>query len=44
MKSKSESKLKNLRGILGANSGTIEGFVITKKGVVYMKKIKPKKS
>lgn len=35
---------KNLRGVLSQNSGTIEGFVICKNGVIRKKKKNTKKT
>ena len=44
MKNQSSKGAKNLRGVLAQNSGTIEGFVICKNGVIRKKKKKQPRS
>lgn len=43
MKNKSESKSKLLGGILSSPSGSLVNFVVTKRGVIYIKEKKTSK-
>ena len=43
MRKNSESKSKLLGGILNSPSGSLVGFIVTKRGVIYIKEKKTKK-
>lgn len=43
MQSKERTGVKQLQGVEGALTGTINNIVITSKGVIYLKKDKKKK-